>query len=235
MIHKKNTLFKVADRKFSIYRIIWSISKTVPKMLYSYIKCKQLTNNRITRLNLIPVKISRLQLKKLTVSLLIFSRFLRKKILFMRVCWKAIFTLNSLYRKIDKLKDNKAIGVDKASSIILKRCKAALTRPLVIIFQKSFSEGVVPYQWTLANVTPIHKKGSRKLRSSYRPVSFSSIICKIFKSILTRVMHGHLVLNILSSIEQHGFVSSKACVNNLLECLYMTKNALLKHRILNVL
>ena len=73
---------------------------------------------------------------------------------------KTIFTLEALYQEIDKLKDNKAICVDKASTIILKRCKAALSRPLLIIFQKSFSEGIVPYQWKLANVTPIHKKGS---------------------------------------------------------------------------
>jgi len=79
---------------------------------------------------------------------------------------KVIFTLETLHRAIDDLKDNKAIGVDRASPIILKRCKAALSRPLLIIFQKSFSEGIVLHQWKLANVTPIHKKGSRKLRSN---------------------------------------------------------------------
>ena len=58
---------------------------------------------------------------------------------------KTIFTLEALYQEIDKLKDNKAIGIDKASPIILKRYRAALSRPLLIIFQKSFSEGIVPY------------------------------------------------------------------------------------------
>ena len=32
-------------------------------------------------------------------------------------------------------------------------------------FQKSFSEGIVPYQWKLANVTPVHKKSSREQTS----------------------------------------------------------------------
>ena len=73
---------------------------------------------------------------------------------------ETIFTLEALYQEIDKLKD---IVVDKTSPIILKRCKAALSKPLLIIFQKRFSECIVPYQWKLANVTPIHKKGSRKL------------------------------------------------------------------------
>ena len=39
----------------------------------------------------------------------------------------------------------------------------------------------------------------------------------------------------LISIEQHGFVSSKACVTNLLERLDLTKNDLYKHRKLDVL
>ena len=41
---------------------------------------------------------------------------------------------------------NTYIGVDKASLNNLNRCKAALSRPLLIIFQESFSEGIVPYQ-----------------------------------------------------------------------------------------
>ena len=48
-------------------------------------------------------------------------------------------------------------------------------------------------------------------------------------------MHGHLKLNKLISIEEHVFVSSKACVTNLLECIDLTTNALHKHRKLDVL
>ena len=42
-------------------------------------------------------------------------------------------------------------------------------------------------------------------------------------------------LNKLISIEQHGYVPSKACVSNLLECLDMTTNAQHKHRKLEIL
>ena len=48
-------------------------------------------------------------------------------------------------------------------------------------------------------------------------------------------MHGHLESNNLISIEQHGLVSSKACITNLLECLDLPKNALHKHRKLDVI
>ena len=58
---------------------------------------------------------------------------------------EAIFTLEALYQENGKLKENKAIGVDKASTIILKRCKATLSAPLLIILQKNFSESLVLY------------------------------------------------------------------------------------------
>ena len=48
-------------------------------------------------------------------------------------------------------------------------------------------------------------------------------------------MHRHLEINKLILIVQHSFVSSKACVTNLLECLDLTTNALHKHRKLDVL
>ena len=105
---------------------------------------------------------------------------------------QAIFILEALYREIDKLKVNKTIGVDRASPVILKRWKTALAKPMLIIFLKSFSEGIVPIQWKWANVSPIHKKSSRKLRSNYIPTSLTSIICKIFESFLRRVMYGHV-------------------------------------------
>ena len=38
----------------------------------------------------------------------------------------------------------------------------SLSRPLLIIFCKSFSEGIAHKMWKIANVTLIHKKGNRR-------------------------------------------------------------------------
>ena len=48
-------------------------------------------------------------------------------------------------------------------------------------------------------------------------------------------MNGHLEVNKHISIEQHGFVISKACVKNLLECQYLTTIALHEHKELECL
>ena len=131
-------------------------SKTDPKMLYSYIRSKQLTNNRITTLTSdsgedlsTPAEIAD-SLNTYFQSVFVKDKTVEEGLphFASRTCTscnddgKAIFTLEALHREIDNLKDNKAIGLDKASPVILKRCKAALSEPLLIIFQKSFSESV---------------------------------------------------------------------------------------------
>ena len=81
--------------------------------------------------------------------------------------------------------------------------------------------------WKIANVTIMNKPG-RKLRSNYRLFSINSIICKIFESFLKKVMKSHLKAHTLIILyNQHHFVSSKACVFNLLECQDITTNAFL--------
>ena len=57
-----------------------------------------------------------------------------------------IFSLETLNRKIDRM-EIKTIGEYKASPFVLKRCKTALCRQLLIILRKSFSDGMAPKIW----------------------------------------------------------------------------------------
>jgi hypothetical protein len=68
-------------------------------------------------------------------------------------------------------------------------------------------------------VVPIYKKGLRKIAENYRPVSLTSVPCKVFEGILRDVMMTHLLNNELISDAQHGFVPKRSCVTNLLEFL----------------
>ena len=60
------------------------------------------------------------------------------------------------------------------------------------LFTKSLTEGVVPPDWKLANVTPIFKKGNKSIVSNYRPVSLTVNLCKVFESIMRDEMIKHL-------------------------------------------
>ena len=66
----------------------------------------------------------------------------------------------------DKTLEHKSVqecysGRDEVSPNVLKNCSDQISVILLIIFKKSFSEGVVPREWSEANVTPLFKKGSR--------------------------------------------------------------------------
>ena len=91
-----------------------------------------------------------------------------------------------------------------------------MSLPLCMIFKKSLDEGVVPLDWRAANVVPLYKKGSKNLPSNYRPVSLTSVICKILESIIKDAISTHLESNSLIKSIQHGFSSGKSCITNLL-------------------
>jgi hypothetical protein len=45
-------------------------------------------------------------------------------------------------------------------------------------------EDAVPADWKEANVTPIFKKGAKSKPENYRPVSLTSVRCKIMEFII---------------------------------------------------
>jgi hypothetical protein len=84
--------------------------------------------------------------------------------------------------------------------------------------------GCTPEDWRTANVTPIHKKGTKGDPGNYRPVSLTSIPCKIMESIIKDRIMGHLLDNELIQESQHGFMPGKSCATNLVEFMdFVTK------------
>ena len=61
--------------------------------------------------------------------------------------------------------------------------------------------------------------GANILFDNYRPVSITSIICKLMESILKDKIINHLERSNLYSRKQHGFVRLRNCMSNLLICM----------------
>ena len=80
-------------------------------------------------------------------------------------------------------------------------------------------EGRVPEDWKMENVTPIFKKGSKGDPGKYRPVSLTSVCCKMMESIIRDAITEHLDMNKLINASQHGFSKGRSCATNLLEFL----------------
>ena len=63
------------------------------------------------------------------------------------------------------------------------------------------------------------KKGSRSEPGNYRPVSVTSIPCKVLESIMRDKMRKYAEENKFMTTEQHGFTNKGSCLTNLLETL----------------
>ncbi|KFO80591.1 hypothetical protein N303_01518, partial [Cuculus canorus] len=74
-----------------------------------------------------------------------------------------------------QLDAHKSMGPDGIHPRVLKELADVLSKPLSIIFQRSWLTGEVPLDWRLADVVPIYKKGCREAPGNYRPVSLTSV------------------------------------------------------------
>ena len=86
--------------------------------------------------------------------------------------------------KITNLKRTSAPGPDKINASTLQDLKEVIADPLVSIMRKSYNTGIVPTQWKSASVIPIFKKGSKHDPGNYRPISLTSINCKLMESLI---------------------------------------------------
>ena len=144
----------------------------------------------------------------------------------LQICNDPLFNKSIIKLKLMQLNTNKAIGVDKVNPKVLKECSESLSKPLSIIFNSSYSTGSLPKQWLCANLTPLFKKGDKLNPSNYRPVSLTSVVCKIMESIIRDVMMNHLLVNEIITRDQHGFVPKKSCCTNLLETMDILTQAI---------
>ena len=63
---------------------------------------------------------------------------------------------------------------------VLFEMRDVIKCPLFLIYNKSLNSGVLPSEWKLAEVTAVYKKGPKSDRSNYRPISLTSVCCKIY-------------------------------------------------------
>ena len=69
-------------------------------------------------------------------------------------------------------------------SRILRALEDKLARPLTHIFNISVEIGCILEDWKSANVTAIHKKGSRQEPGIYRPISLTTVVCKTMERLV---------------------------------------------------
>ena len=96
---------------------------------------------------------------------------------------------------------------------------------LHLIFEQSLNTGDLPAEWTLANVAPILKKGSKLQTVNYRPVSPTCISFKLFEHIVCKHILGHLEDHGILTDLQHGFRSGRSCETQLITTFHNIASA----------
>ena len=120
-------------------------------------------------------------------------------------------TNETFTKHLQKLKLGKASGPDGINSRVLKELAYQVAPGLKIIFELSMAEGKLPKDWKDAHVIALFKKGSKRQPNNYRPVSLTSICCKVFEKITRDKIVKHLEENGLLHKDQvqHGFRGGK--------------------------
>ena len=74
----------------------------------------------------------------------------------------------------------------------------------------------MPEDWRHANVTAIFKKGTRHDAANYRPVSLTSLCCKLLEHVIVSKTVKHLERHNILNDCQHGFRAKRSCVTQIL-------------------
>ena len=124
-----------------------------------------------------------------------------------------VVTPGMIEANIKGLKDNKSPGADGISPRLLKDIVDDISVPLAKAFNLSIQDGIVSRECKNANKIPIFKKGSRCKSENYRPVSLTSVICKLLVSLLHDHMVDFLTRHSLINQTRHDFLKGRSYIS----------------------
>ena len=145
------------------------------------------------------------------------------------------FSTDGILKLIKSLNINKASGTDNISARVLTICAEEIAPILTILFTQSFNSGELPNDWLTANITPVFKKGDKSNPSNYRPISLTSLCCKLMEHILCHNIMNYLESNHILNDYQYGFRSSHSCQAQLISIIEELQLALDCHHQVDLL
>ena len=96
---------------------------------------------------------------------------------------------------------------------VLSKISDQIVKPLVHIFNLSFSSGIFPSEMKTAKVIPLFKSENRSDFSNYRPISLLSQFSKILEKLFNLRLEQLLISNEKLSNCQYGFRSCMSTVH----------------------
>ena len=109
--------------------------------------------------------------------------------------------LTEVEKLVKDINTCKASSVNFISSHVLKDVFSVITRQLCFMYNLSFTSGIFPNDWKIANVIPLRKGGDSTDVNNLRPVSMLPLPGKLAE----RLMHSH----ISKFVEDNGLLTDK--------------------------
>lgn len=119
-------------------------------------------------------------------------------------------TEHELEFEIKSMKANKSFGYDGISSKIIKIIAEEISKPLVHIFNLTFSIGTIPDSLKVALVTPIFKGNNEKKYENYRPISVLNCFSKLLEKLMTMRLTKFINKNNILSQHRYGFRKNRS-------------------------
>ncbi|KAG1180711.1 hypothetical protein G6F35_016139 [Rhizopus arrhizus] len=94
------------------------------------------------------------------------------------------FSSDQIYETLKQLPRKKAPGVDRIQTEMLLPLLPTLIPQLLHLFRVCWQWSYTPLSWRVAQVVPIHKKGSKTDPGNFRPISLTSTFRKLFEKCL---------------------------------------------------
>ena len=116
-----------------------------------------------------------------------------------------VVTKEGVTKLLKGLNPSKVLRPDELQPRVLKELATELGPVFTHLFQQSIDSGDIPKEWTLANFSPLFKKGDRSLACNYRPVSLTCVPSKLLEHIVCSNIMAHLDEHKLLSDKQHAF------------------------------
>jgi hypothetical protein len=127
-----------------------------------------------------------------------------------------VITADEVYSVLSNLDANSAMGPDDVHPRLLKSCAEQLAMPLAVVFNLSLEAGSLPGRWLESIVIPLFKGKSRYNASNYRPVSLTSVCCKVMERIIVAKLMAYLESAGILSERQFGFRKARSTEDQML-------------------
>jgi hypothetical protein len=131
------------------------------------------------------------------------------------VCLNFPFTLNEVTSFINKLKNNKAPGIDGICNELLKYSVDIIGPEIVKIFNLIFETGKFPSLWCTAILFPLHKNGCVNNLNNYRGIALLCSLGKVFTGILNQRLNIWALENNILHEQQAGFRHARSTVDHI--------------------